>query len=742
MKTTRSWLEVDYSEEHETQAAGVADQVPDSKTTILVTDDDELMRKSLKELLGIYGFNCHTVDGGRAALDHLATSEIDLMLLDLNMPDMDGLQVLQQVEKDHPTTDVIILSGEATFDNAARAFHHGVRNFLRKPYAPEDLINTIKNVLHKRSLELKVKEVSTQLQIAEKRHKFIINNSPDIIYMLDKQGRFSFVNDRIQTLLGYSKEELIGTHYSDLVYWEDLEKAKFAFDERRTGNRATKNVELRLACKDSSLGTRYFESHSMMIELNSMGVYNNTDRDSKNRFIGTYGVARDITERKHAEEMIDFQLYHDLLTKLPNRALFHDRVKIALSQAKRNNTKLAVMYLDMDRFKAINDSLGHLMGDQLLQTVAGILKSCLRDSDTLARVGGDEFNLLLPDIGNREDVLAISKKILDRLKQPINLEGFEVFVSFSIGISIFPDDGENIETLIKNADTAMYYVKRRGKNGADFFDSDMNSLFLQHIALENELRKALEQNQLRVYYQPQYDLQTNKLAGFEALVRWQHPDTGLVMPCDFIPMAEETGLIVEVGTWVLDRACQEIRSLYPGENLDVDLAVNISALQLLQADFVQQVLDTLRLHGIPPSRLELEITENVLMEDMEQAVTKLTHLAAQGVKIAVDDFGIGYSSLSYLQHLPIHTLKVDRSFVQRIESLEDKHSIVTAIVAMAKELQFDIVAEGIENDTQLAVLKSMGCTRGQGFMIGRPVGIDEIKQDISSGNGSERALRD
>ncbi|MES9875153.1 MAG: EAL domain-containing protein [Candidatus Sedimenticola sp. 6PFRAG7] len=730
MKTTCSWLEVDYSDVYDPQENACEESEQPSNVRILATDDDPLMLQSLKELLKVYGFNCLTVDNGATALEVLSTTDIDLLLLDLNMPSMDGHQVLEQVDKDHPKTDVIILSGDATFDNATRAFRHGIRNFLRKPYVPEDLINTIRNVLHKRDLEQQMSVARTHLQIAEKRQNFIINNSPDIIYMLDKVGRFTFANERVQTLLGYSKEELIGKHYSELVYWEDLEKAKFAFDERRTGNRATKNVEFRLVCKDSSLGTRYFDSVSMTIELNAMGVYSTSSKDSKSRFIGTYGVARDITERKHAEELIDFQLYHDLLTKLPNRALFHDRVKLAIAQAKRSDTKLAIMYLDMDRFKAINDSLGHLIGDQLLQAVAGILKSCLRDSDTLARVGGDEFNLLLPDIKSHDDVAHIASNILSRLEHPINIDGFEVFVSFSIGISLFPDDGNNIEILIKNADTAMYYVKRHGKNNFEFFKDNMNELFMQHLALENELRKALEEDQLKLFYQPQFDLATQQMVGVEALIRWQHPINGLVVPDEFVPLAEETGLIVDVGTWVLDKACREVRSLYPTGDIDIILAVNISALQLMQTDFVMQIMETLTMHDIPPQNLELEITENVLMEDMEQAVSKLTSLASKGVKIAVDDFGIGYSSLSYLQHLPLNTLKIDRTFVQRIESPEDKHSIVTAIVAMAKELQFDVVAEGIENKTQLGVLKRMGCNRGQGYLIGRPMGINEIEKNL------------
>jgi len=436
VKSAINWLETSYGPENEQSTQRAVDNMEATASTILVVDDDVRMTQSVRELLAAYGYSSMTAGGGEEALRVLAEHDIDLMLLDLNMPGVDGYQVMRQVAEHHPGTDIVVISGETTFESATEALRNGAQDFLRKPYAPDRLIQILNGVLHKQRLEQNIREVNQRLEASENRYRFIVNNSPDIIYMLDDEGRFAFVNDRVTGLLGYKPEEILGKHYSELVHKEDLEKARYAFDERRTGLRASHDIELRLLCKDTSLPYRYCESRSITIELNAMGMYQKKHSGDDKGFFGTYGVARDISERKRAEEIINFQLYHDLLTNLPNRALFRDRLNLAISQARRQDSQLAVMFLDMDRFKVINDSLGHLAGDQLLQAVAGRLTTCLRDSDTLARVGGDEFNLLIPDIAGREDAVMIATKIFDQLKQPVQLEGHEVFVSFSIGIAL------------------------------------------------------------------------------------------------------------------------------------------------------------------------------------------------------------------------------------------------------------------------------------------------------------------
>ncbi len=730
MKSAINWLETSYGPENEQSTQRAVDNMEATASTILVVDDDVRMTQSVRELLAAYGYSSMTAGGGEEALRVLAEHDIDLMLLDLNMPGVDGYQVMRQVAEHHPGTDIVVISGETTFESATEALRNGAQDFLRKPYAPDRLIQILNGVLHKQRLEQNIREVNQRLEASENRYRFIVNNSPDIIYMLDDEGRFAFVNDRVTGLLGYKPEEILGKHYSELVHKEDLEKARYAFDERRTGVRASHDIELRLLCKDTSLPYRYFESRSITIELNAMGMYQKKHSGDDKGFFGTYGVARDISERKRAEEIINFQLYHDLLTNLPNRALFRDRLNLAISQARRQDSQLAVMFLDMDRFKVINDSLGHLAGDQLLQAVAGRLTTCLRDSDTLARVGGDEFNLLIPDITGREDAVMIATKIFDQLKQPVQLEGHEVFVSFSIGIALFPQDGASMEVLIKNADMAMYHTKSHGKNGYEFFSDNMKGLFQQQLSMENSIRRALDGNQFELFYQPQMEVSSGRICGMEALLRWHHPERGLLLPDDFIPLSEESQLIIRIGNWVLEAACRELRKWIKAGLDDIILAVNISAAQLEQQGFVDGILEKLKRYGVPGNRLELEITENVLMHDMDKAVSKLRKLAAHGVRVAVDDFGVGYSSLGYLKSLPLNTLKIDRSFISEIRSSQDRNSIVTAIIAMARELNLEIVAEGVENQGQMDYLRALNCCKAQGYLLGYPVSAKEARQAL------------
>ena len=443
-------------------------------------------------------------------------------------------------------------------------------------------------------------------------------------------------------------------------------------------------------------------------------------------FWGPTGVIRDISERKQAEEIINYQLYHDLLTSLPNRTLFRDRMEVTLSQSKRTGKKFSVMYLDLDGFKLINDSLGHLVGDELLQAVALRLNKTLRDSDTLARVGGDEFNLLLPEINSADDAAVIAEKIIEVLKPPFLINGHELSISISIGIAIYPDDGQNIETLIRNADMAMYHIKGRGKNGYEFFTNNMISRVSHHYSLESGLRKALDEKQFVLFFQPQQELNNGKVSGVESLIRWQHPQEGMIYPDDFIPLAEETGLIAEVGEWVINEACAELGRWRKNGLSAVKMAVNLSAAQLYRTDFVEKVFHALDLNQLPGQCLELEITENVLMQDMEHVIQKLNQLAARGIGIAVDDFGTGYSSLGYLQSLPLSKLKIDRSFVKKIQSTDEKHSIVSAIVAMAKDLGLSLTAEGVETDVQLDYLKSIDCPQVQGFLISPPLSSEKV----------------
>ncbi len=694
---------------------------------ILVVDDEPRARDSLKELLRLSGYEAIVAGGGIEAIEKLKERRYELILLDLNMPDLSGQKVMEFINRENIGSDVIIVSGETTFNHATQALRRGAHDFLRKPYAPDELLRSISNVLEKRRLQEENKSIQLRLEESESLHRFIVNNSPDMIYLLDQEGKFAFVNERIETLLGFQQDEIIGEHFSKLIFPDDLEHAHCTFNERRTGNRATKSVEIRLRCKDCD-SPRYFESRSVPIELSSIGVYT-IDHAEKKEFIGTYGVARDITERKQAEELIKHQLYHDLLTNLPNRTLFRDRLNMALAQSKRSGKRVAVLYLDMDRFKIINDSLGHFVGDELLQQVAHRLKTGLREADTLARVGGDEFNLLIPEIVSEVDARSLAKKILSLFSDSFHIGDEEIFVSFSIGISLFPDHGDTREALIKNADIAMYQVKYSGKNGYAFYTESMKHLYSHSLDIENGLRKAIENNELRVFYQPQVDIQNNKIVGIEALVRWMHPERGLLNPVDFIQVAEDTGLIVQLGEWMLNRACEDVSRWLIQYRLKLSLAVNISVQQLETNDFVPKVLKIIKKHNLPRNVLELEITESEIMQDMERAIETLSSLSKKGIRIAIDDFGTGYSSLGYLQTLPINTLKMDRSFVNGIKARGD-NSIVEAIIAMAKGLNLDLIAEGVENPSQRNYLKRSGCTLAQGFHFSRAVPETELLELI------------
>jgi diguanylate cyclase (GGDEF)-like protein/PAS domain S-box-containing protein len=695
---------------------------------ILIVDDDPIVLKSLKDLLAVRGYTTDIAIGGKEAICQLDLKEYDLVLLDLHMPYVSGHDVMNHIRKHKQSPAVIIVSGETSFEAARKACSQGAYDFLRKPYATEELIITINNALKEKRLEKQNKHMQQQLKESERLHRYLVNTSPDIIYILDPKGHFTFINERIESLLGFDKEELIGKHYSILVHNEDMDQAKYVFNERRVGARASTNIELRLKCKDEG-APRYFETRSLPIELSSMGIYNDEKAAKQDTYLGTYGVARDITERKIAEETINFQAYHDLLTHLPNRSLLRDRLGLAISQAKREKEMLAVMFLDLDRFKNINDSLGHMIGDELLQQVSTRLKDCLREGDTLARFGGDEFTLLLPKISdNREDVSKIAEKIISVLKQPFMIDGHELYVSASIGISMYPQDGSNMDALIKNADVAMYHVKDQGKNAYKFFSNDMNTPYFRNLSLDTGIHKALDNNEFSLQYQPQVDLNTGEIVGVEALLRWEHPEHGSISPCEFIPFAEETGLIVEIGDWVMKTALTELKRWMDAGLPKIRMSVNLSTRHLAENNIVKTINRILKETGVKGDCLEIEITENAIMDDMDSVIQKLKKLACNGVTIAIDDFGTGYSSLSYLHKLPIHTLKIDRTFLQESSFANTDHTIVNTIVAMAKGLHLNVIAEGVETQKQLDHLRELDCNQAQGFLFGKPFSSDVIAQ--------------
>lgn len=526
---------------------------------------------------------------------------------------------------------------------------------------------------------------------------------------------FRYANDAMALLTGYTRHELGGMSFWDMVHEDSRDVVKQRSLALERGETVPSRYEFKIVRKDGQ--ERWVDFSAGFIEFGGQPA--------------ALGTALDVSERKRAEEEIRALAYYDALTGLPNRQLFLDRLALAMAQAPRQNKSVAVLCLDLDRLKVINDSLGHVVGDRLLQAVAERLQHCLREGDTVARPGADEFTVLAPGLAHLEDAVRIVQKLQEALRQPFLLNGAEIFVSASVGISLYPGDGGNAETLLTNANTAMYRAKESGRDSFQPYTLEMNAQALERLALENSLRKALPNGELELHYQPQVDLATGRTEGLEALLRWRHPAQGFVPPAVFIGLAELTGLIVPIGTWVLRTACAATLSLRAHGRSRLCVAVNLSARQFQQPDLVPEVKRALDDTGLDPQLLEIEITESVAMQNTEATIETLRRLKGLGVRISIDDFGTGHSSLSYLRRFPIDTLKIDQSFVRDITGDPQAAAIVTAIIAMARSLNLMLVAEGVETEEQLAFLRSHGCDRAQGFLLSRPLGLDGLREYLS-----------
>jgi diguanylate cyclase (GGDEF)-like protein/PAS domain S-box-containing protein len=681
---------------------------------LLLVDDEPRALASLYGLLRGQGYQLITAATGREALGYLAKLRIDLVLLDLGLPDMPGHELMDRICAQDTGAGVIVISGRIEIDAAIGALRRGAQDYLRKPYGPEELLNTVANALRQRSLEQVNRAIASQLEDAEKMYRYLVDSSPDLIYTLDHDSHFTFVNDRACDLLGYRRHDLIGRHYSVLVHEDDMERARYAFNERRADKRASRNVELRLRGRGEPAAP-------VTISLNAIGMHTPQHSAEQQRFVGTYGIARDVTGRKRAQDVIFHQAYHDALTGLPNRILFKDRLGLALVQAKRNRAELAVMFIDLDGFKLVNDSLGHVAGDRLLQQVAARLEECLRKGDTLARQGGDEFTVVLPELHARDDARLVAEKFLERLHQPFDLDGHEVHVSASIGIAAYPVHGESIDELLRNADIAMYQVKGQGKNGCVFYDAAMQNASREKIALEHSLRRALERGELEMYYQPQVDAQTGRIVGVEALMRWNHPTRGVVSPGEFLPFAEENGLMLPISEWMIGALCRDLAHWNHAGKGELTLSLNLSPQYLDRGDFVETIRQALLQHGVAPGRIEVEITENICIQNPQHAIEQLNKLGQLGVSVAIDDFGTGYSSLAYLHRFPVDTIKIDQSFVREIRDEHGHYPVVLAIISISRGLDLKLVAEGVETEAQARYLRANGCPILQGYLFHRPM---------------------
>jgi diguanylate cyclase (GGDEF)-like protein/PAS domain S-box-containing protein len=549
-----------------------------------------------------------------------------------------------------------------------------------------------------------------ELRTANQQLAAVIDTSPLAIYTRDMNNIVTSWNPAAQRMFGWTAQEAIG-HPARTVPPEKIDEAE-NLSARVQNGESIQQLELDRMRRDGS---------AIHISLSIAPL-----RDSDGQLYGYMTIAADVTERNLAEKRIEFLAYHDALTGLPNRLLLQDRFEQAKAYATRANTKLALLFLDLDNFKSINDSLGHDVGDELLRQIATRLSGCVRETDTISRQGGDEFLILLPDLSHADDTAPILVKIIEQLQLPLQANGHEISTSVSIGVTIFPDDGASFENLLKKADMAMYQAKNDGRNTYRFFDEAMNVDAVEHLFIRNGLRRAIDQNEFVLHYQPQIDLRSGAVTGVEALIRWNLPEQGMMAPNRFIPVAEESGLIVPIGDWVLREACRQAvawnRAGFPA----MTMAVNLSAVQFRRGDIEQSVVHALEQTGFDPRLLELELTESILIQNVDSMMATISRLKALGVKISIDDFGTGYSSLSYLKRIDIDKLKIDQSFVRDLATDPDDAAIVRAIIQMARSLNLRTIAEGVETTEILQQLRDFECDEAQGYHFARPMPADEL----------------
>jgi diguanylate cyclase (GGDEF)-like protein/PAS domain S-box-containing protein len=543
------------------------------------------------------------------------------------------------------------------------------------------------------------------LHANDQAFRALVQHSQDIITLHDERGQTLYESPSAARMLGYPSGSLIGRLPFESIHPKDARRVRAAFARLLQGEGTQAPIEFRF---------RHANGHWIHLEALGSNLLEHAG------IRGVVLTSRDVTERKEAEARATYLAHHDSLTGLPNRLLMHDRLHQAIVQARRSGGQVALMFMDLDRFKLVNDSFGHVIGDTLLKKVAARLTHCLRDTDTVARLGGDEFTIMLPDVDSPQGAGEVAERILSDFAEPFSEAEQELYVSASIGISLFPRDGTAPDELVKHADTAMYSAKDSGRNTDCYFTEGLNREVREKVTMESGLRKAIERGELRLYYQPKIDLVSRRVIGAESLVRWQHPTLGLVSPSKFIPIAEESGLIVPLGEWVLNAACAQMR-LWQEQGHELQVAINVSARQFRQGNLADLVLRAMAAAHVDARFIEIEVTESAIMNDAQSSIATLEAMKSRGISISIDDFGTGYSSLSYLKRLPLDVLKIDQSFVRDITNDHNDAAIVRAIIGLARSLGKKVIAEGVEDDNQLSFLNANGCNYGQGYLFGRPL---------------------
>jgi diguanylate cyclase (GGDEF)-like protein/PAS domain S-box-containing protein len=567
-----------------------------------------------------------------------------------------------------------------------------------------------------------IQKAEKALRESEEKYSSLFQHSNDAIFVHDLSGAILDANEKVLDQFQYTKSEILSMNVADIYPDEALPISKKAF--KKVAETGFVDFEVDFRTKDGEVFPA--EVSSSLFKIGGREVIQS--------------IVRDITDRKRAVEQIAYMAYHDSLTNLPNRHLLKDRLQQAISSAKDYNRIVAVFFLDLDNFKRINDTLGHDRGDKLLQNVADRLQGYIRNSDsiarlkaergvtTIARLGGDEFTILLTELKHVKDAATVAQRILDLFNEPFEVESHEIFITTSIGISVYPDDGDTVDTLLKHADTAMYHAKEQAKNNYQFYKESMNITTVERLDLENKLRKALDKGEFVLYYQPQLDTRTNKITAVEALIRWIHPDKGMILPMTFIPAAEETGLIIPIGEWILRTACNQNKTWQRAGLPPIRVTVNISGVQFRQKTFVKMVNKVLEESGLDPQYLELELTETILMQTTDTAVSTVKALKSLGIRLSIDDFGTGYCSLNYLKSFPIDTLKIDQSFIRDLSINHEDKAIIQAIIALGHGLKLHVIAEGVETKQQLAYLSEKESDAVQGFLLSKPLPDDLLRE--------------
>jgi len=668
---------------------------------ILIIDDDEVDRMFIEREIKSSSYNCRieeACDAGEGR-ELLMNNEFDCVFLDYLLPDQDGLSFLKSLSETGVSSPIILMTGQADEQKAIELIHAGAIDYLPKSNISSD---TLTQSIHRAMLMRKAGTKKKDPGSANITRDLLENISDAFLY-LDSNWNVSFVNTTAETLLKAERDTLIGKNIWD----EAPVKITQWFGEAM---KVAKN-------NNSPVNAQGFYS--------PLGIWMETNIYPAKEGLSIY--LRDITEKEKVKERLHFLAYYDALTGLPNRKLFLDRMAQALTRLPWRHRVMGILYCNLDRFKVINDSLGHQDADNVLMEIAERIKSSIRSGDTAARLGGDEYAIMLNDMAKADDIGQLANKIINSVSAPIQLGDHEIFANVSIGISIAPTDGIDPVELLKNSNTAMYSAKEQGKNSYQIYSPEMNARTSNRLLLESALRHALELEEFQVYYQPKVNLNSHRIAGAEALVRWVNPERGIVSPGEFLPLAEETGLIKDIDEWVLKTSCRQIREWLDAGLPEISIAVNLSNEIFRQDNLIDKVSNILKDAGIESKFLEVELTENIVMKNIDHAEATVARLRDLGVTVSIDDFGTGYSSLAHLKRFPIHTLKIDRSFVMDITDNNDDAAIAGTIIAMAQILHLTVIAEGVETEAQKNILFEKGCSLMQGFFFSRPVPADEFE---------------